>query len=247
MTEKEIHILALKFLKGEATKEEEALLHAWYDQKNSDEEIAITTAHEEMDDVKMRMYHNIQRQIKEKRPFVISRTAVRYAASIALVLTFLGTLFYLTRPAETVHYTQLLKDDVGPGGNNATLRLGDKIEVDLDKVSIGNLAEANGLIVKKDDDGSLTLILSDNVGEEARHQINTLQTPKGGQYKVELPDGTKVWLNASSTMKFPSIFDDVSREIELEGEAYFEVARLEDKKSNNIPFIVNSKNQKIEV
>ncbi len=247
MTEKEIHVLALKFLKGETTKEEEILLHDWYDHKNADEQIIITTIDEEGVDVKNRLYRDIQRKITKTKPFVIRRNIVRYAASIALVLTFLGFLFYSKRSTETIHYTQLLKDDVGPGGNNAVLRLGNEVEVDLDKVSIGSLAEANGLVIKKDEDGSLLLVISDNGSPEAERKINTLQTPKGGQYKIELPDGTRVWLNASSILRFPSIFDEALREIELEGEAYFEVAHIEDKSSRRVPFVVNSRNQKIEV
>ncbi|MBD1423921.1 FecR family protein [Sphingobacterium chuzhouense] len=246
MTEQEIRLLAIKFLKGETTKEEEALLHAWYDQKDQDKEVVITTDEDSVN-VKKRLYSHIQKQIQKRKSFVISKHAIGYAASVAVVLSFLAFFLYPRKPAETIHYTQLLKDDVGPGRNNAVLRLGSEMEVDLDKVGIGSSTEANGLIVNKDEDGLLSLVISDKASRKAQHKINTLQTPKGGQYKVELPDGTKVWLNASSTLKFPSIFEETIREIELEGEAYFEVAHVADRTSKNIPFVVNGKNQKVEV
>src|SRR5690606_13240443 len=70
---------------------------------------------------------------------------------------------------------------------------------------------------------------------------NTITTPRGGQYMVVLPDGTKVWLNAASSLRFPTAFTGKERRVELSGEAYFEVAK------SGIPFLVNSAGQQIEV
>ena len=71
---------------------------------------------------------------------------------------------------------------------------------------------------------------------------NTVTTPRGGQYNVTLPDGTQVWLNAASSIKFPTAFTGKERNVELSGEAYFEVA-----KNKSMPFHVSSAGQTIEV
>ena len=79
---------------------------------------------------------------------------------------------------------------------------------------------------------------------------NTINTPRGGQYKINLPDGTKVWLNAASSLTYPSQFTAKERRVELSGEAYFEVASqvLTNSKGNSkIPFIVKTQNQEVEV
>src|SRR5690606_17407916 len=120
-----------------------------------------------------------------------------------------------------------------------------------DQASIGDLTERNGLIVSKLKDGVLSLNVVDNKEFNSQaalfSQMNTIQTPKGGQYHVKLPDGTDVWLNASSTISFPSVFTNNSREVELEGEAYFEVAHIQNKDNDAVSFTVKSREQKIEV
>src|SRR5690606_18295116 len=88
-------------------------------------------------------------------------------------------------------------------------------------------------------DGSL--VLGEQVDRETSEQVHTLTTPKGGTYQITLPDGTKVWLNAASTLKYPSRFSENERIVELVGEAYFDVAKAET------PFRVMSKGQRVEV
>src|SRR5690606_11476331 len=79
--------------------------------------------------------------------------------------------------------------------------------------------------------------------------FNTITIPRGGQYQLTLPDGTKVWLNSSSSLRFPVSFVKNSRVVELEGEAYFEVATLYDPKdkTQRRPFLVKTASQQIEV
>src|SRR5690606_12629839 len=102
----------------------------------------------------------------------------------------------------------------------------------------GLLSKESGVIITKNNDG----LLKYEVASNAKATINSMSTPRGGQYQLILADGTKVWLNAASKITFPTRFDGNERRVELIGEAYFEVAKNKEK-----TFKVISKNQVIEV
>jgi ferric-dicitrate binding protein FerR (iron transport regulator) len=116
----------------------------------------------------------------------------------------------------------------------------------LDEAEVGELDNIGGIVVNKQADGILSIEVI-NADVNAPIGMNTIRTPAGGQYQIKLPDGTKVWLNASSIIKFPSSFARNFREVELEGEAYFEVAKMLYNNNINIHFFVKNKEQQIEV
>lgn len=115
------------------------------------------------------------------------------------------------------------KKDIAPGGNKAVLTLANGSTIVLDNAHDGVLAQQGGTNVEKVDAGSLAY----NTGGKGNEAVmyNTIATPNGGQYQVILPDGSKVWLNASSSLRFPTRFEGKERSVELTGEAYFEVAQ----------------------
>jgi transmembrane sensor len=121
--------------------------------------------------------------------------------------------------------------------DKAILTLANGQQILLDNSAKGQLAEQNGVSVVKTDSGQLTYVNGGKGtgGSQGLSQYNTLATPRGGQYQVVLPDGTKVWLNSASSLKYPTVFDGTSRHVELTGEAYFEVA-----KNSRSPFIVRA-------
>lgn len=119
--------------------------------------------------------------------------------------------------------TNLLK----PGGNRATLTLTDGKVIDLNYAKTGAIADASGDHVNKTADGELVYAKDSSISKNTA--LHTLSTPVGGQYRVTLADGTKVWLNAATTIKYPPAFGGNERKIELRGEAYFEVAKNERK------------------
>jgi len=127
-----------------------------------------------------------------------------------------------------------------PGGNHAILTLADGTRIVLDSIQNGNIKGGNANINKK---GPL-LVYDGSSGFETNAPVtyNTLATPRGGQYQLVLPDGSKVWLNASSSIHFPTAFTGNQRNVELTGEAYFEVAKNKEK-----PFHVNVKGMQVEV
>ena len=118
---------------------------------------------------------------------------------------------------------QGVKKDIEPGGNKAVLTLANGSTIVLDNAHDGVLAQQGGTNVEKLDAGSLAY----NTGRKGNEEVmyNTIATPNGGQYQVILPDGSKVWLNAASSLRFPTRFEGKERSVELTGEAYFEVAR----------------------
>ncbi len=139
--------------------------------------------------------------------------------------------------------------DVQPGGNKATLTLSDGSTVDLSSEQTGIIvgdgityADGSGILDNKQQtaDNRHTGEKESLMSDVSRPM--SLTTPKGGQYQVTLPDGTKVWLNAASTLKYPSRFSDRERVVEVSGEAFFQVST--DRKR---PFRVLSKGQEIKV
>ncbi|SDC19257.1 FecR family protein [Pedobacter soli] len=175
------------------------------------------------------------------KPKTITRRLWIIAASAAvLALCVIGGLFAIKNRTED--RTERYANDVAPGGNRAILTLADGRRIDLSDSKTGELATTNGLNIKKAANGLLVFSVIDKGVAKEERKNNTITTPSGGQYQVNLPDGTMVWLNAETKFSFPSHFNGKNRWVELDGEAYFEVS-----KDKNHPFIVKSKKQEVEV
>lgn len=133
-------------------------------------------------------------------------------------------------------------NDIAPGRNTATLTLSDGRKVVLSDASNGKLAEQAGVVISKTADGKV-VYKAEIATANQKINYNILSTAKGETYQIDLPDGTKVWLNAASTLKFPSTFaNSANRKVELSGEAYFDVA-----KDKAHPFLVVTAKQQVEV
>ncbi|WP_158995645.1 FecR family protein [Mucilaginibacter sp. L196] len=166
----------------------------------------------------------------------------RKFATAAAVLFFIGIGFYLQNKVNKPQIiTAKLLHDVMPGGNKATLTLANGSSIILDTAHNGVLAKQGNSIINKTKNGQL--VYSADPNEQAATPVtNTISTPRGGQYQVVLPDGSKVWLNAASSIKYPTFFNGKKRLVEITGEAYFEVA-----KNASMPFIVKSNRAEVEV
>ena len=150
----------------------------------------------------------------------------RVAAVASIIILGTGTYFLLTNKEQkeitkTENNIQY-KNDVVPGGNKATLQLADGSTIILDSAQNGTLSQQGNARVLKLDNGQIAYNASGTAKEVL---YNTISTPRGGQYQLTLADGSKVWLNAASSIRFPASFTGSKRKVELTGEAYFEVAK----------------------
>lgn len=167
-------------------------------------------------------------------------------AAAAVVILFISGISYLIISKENkdkitaATFPSEKTPAILPGGNHAMLILADGSKIILDSVQNGKLDHGNASINKQN--GLLVYDGSVPSKPGATVTYNTLTTPRGGQYQVVLPDGSKAWLNASSSLHFPTAFIGKTREVELTGEAYFEVAKNKEK-----PFHVNVNGMQVEV
>ena len=230
-----IETLAHKFRSGTLTPQEHADFEAWYT-SHSDEQFGHTDAGNP-DRAMRRMYRRIRSSIHPDSSRRITHW-LPYAAAV-IVLSLAGFFFWeqtQTVGDQTTKEQELATAEILPGGNRATLTLSDGRTVDLDSAQ-------TGIIIR---DGNIDYHDGTTIHASIHHSssitYHSLTTPKGGTYQVTLPDGSKVWLNAGSTLKYPSRFTAGERLVEIVGEGYFSVARDESK-----PFKVISSGQQIEV
>lgn len=164
---------------------------------------------------------------------LIRRAWFRYAAVVIILVGVAAYMWTTNKKTDQtlVNSSNQLPADIGPGGERAVLTLADGTKIVLDSANNGNLVQqGNARIIKMD--GQLVYNVNNISGKEV--MWNTMHTPVGGQYQVSLPDGSKVWLNAASSITFPTEFTGKKREVKIQGEVYFEVA-----KNSRQPFVVD--------
>lgn len=165
---------------------------------------------------------------------------LRVAAVFLLLLTGV-TIYYFIKPTpgKPTKVAGTTHNDVAPGGNFATLTLGDGTTLTLDSAANGLLASQGNTRIVKLDNGQVKY---EGGKQDNTISYNTMSTPNGGQYKLWLPDGTAVWLNAASSITYPTAFTGNKRQVSITGEVYFEVT-----KNAKQPFAVTVGEQTIEV
>ncbi|QEH40099.1 FecR family protein [Chitinophaga sp. XS-30] len=174
----------------------------------------------------------IHMRIRKARTFSIYKKL----AVAAAVLAIAAIAYFWFRPSPPA----LQLADHAPGTLKATLTLANGAQIALDDAANGHLAEQNGVKIMKVDSGRLAYAQpSANSGMLA---YNILSTPRGGQYQVDLPDGTRAWLNAASSIRYPVAFSGEERRVEITGEVYFEVAG-----NAGQPFVVKAREAMVEV
>lgn len=176
----------------------------------------------------------------------------RFAAAAAIILLIgAGVWFGLTRTSSSEvaanEQTNKPVNDAAPGGNKAVLTLANGNTIILDNAANGKLASEGSSDIVKSKDGAIAYSLPTGQAGRGETVYNTLSTPRGGQYQLSLPDGSKVWLNSASSITFPTAFTGNERKVAITGEAYFEVAGLVLRTGQKMPFKVEKGNVTIEV
>lgn len=167
---------------------------------------------------------------------LIKRNWFRLAVAAVFVLAVTGVYLLVNRhPVDLpVANNQHLTNDILPGGNKAVLTLSNRSDTNLENVSNGTILKEGETKISKLNDG---LLVYNSLNEKSAQVLyNTVTTPRGGQYQLLLPDGSKVWLNSASSIHFPVSFTGDERRVVLSGEAYFEVT-----KNTSMPFKVDVK------
>lgn len=183
-------------------------------------------------------YITLQPQRKPAHRLLWSRIAI--AASV-LLISGIAIYFLQGNFTETPQHT-VYANDVSPGINHAVLTLSNGQKISLTDTSTGKIARQAGLVIVKGANGQLIYQVTDHHKATAG-TYNEITTYNGNQQQIILPDGTKVWLNAASSIKFPTTFENKSqRRVLLSGEAYFEVVH-----NKSVPFIVTTNKQEVEV
>lgn len=236
-----------KYLRGECTPAELDQLASFQDElKLAGEEWKDPAVSEE------EVYQRIWTRLEKSRsplPAAAKTWSPRWMSYAAALLLLAGgaSWFFITAydyPGKNKTAAVRPKKTVIPGGNKAALTLADGTVITLDSAANGKIALESGVTVTKNRDGMLIYrsARGDRKELSAGGAENTISTPRGGQYELVLSDGTKVWLNAASSLKFPAHFDAVQRQVTLSGEAYFEV-----RKNPSAPFVVSTPAQQIRV
>jgi transmembrane sensor len=245
MNETEFLELLKKHQNGTLSDEDKDKLDAWYLHKaaNSNKQLGEYELADSYEHLKSRLPLAQQTKVISLWP--------RIAAAASIVLLFGAGIFYFTKSEvrleqENIQVVEKPKE-IAPGGNRGILTLSNGKQIVLSDVSSKDIIakeDQDEVTIKMDANGVITYVINPNAdtSEEDADSFNTLSTPTGGQYNIVLADGTKVFLNAVSSIKYPTQFNGDQRIAELEGEAYFEVAKNKSK-----PFLVKSANQTIEV
>lgn len=231
--------LAEKWLNGNITPEEEAIFNQWYESQ-AEGEVPVDARDRQY--IKELMLDHIKSGRRQPAGRRASRVIYRWlaVAVAASVLIALGIFRYEGKKDVIIDQGMRIAEAVQPGGSKALLTLSDGQTIILDTVKNGMLTSQGNMSVTMAETG--LLVYKPNGKDLGRSvSYNTLSTPKGGRYRLELPDGTKVWLNAASSIHYPTAFNSSERKVSITGEAYFEVVHNE-----KMPFRVQVGNTVVE-
>ena len=229
LKKKELIELIKKYRRGKASPEEIVFLEKYYQYFDKEEKIAESLTENEIKETGSNIFFKIQNIIRQAPviPFY-RRTSFRIAAASVLLIISFGTYYlYLNKshqPAET--NTVAVKQDIAPPAlNRATITLANGQKVYLDSAANGTLATQGTINLKKLGDGQIVYNGESSMGN-SELVYNTLTNPRGSKViDITLNDGSKVWLNAGSSLTYPVAFAGNERKVTISGEAYFEVAK----------------------
>lgn len=247
----------LRYLRDELDVEEQSEFLAWLNDHSEQAQFLANLVNEEGMEIELafmattgreQAWNDLQQKLQlPKKDNVLQLWKRITIAAAMLIVMGAGMYYYIDRRSVTIQ--DLAVNDIKAGGNKAYLTLANGKRIVLSDARNGEVAEEAGISITKTANGQLLYEIEENpAGKDVEKVLyNTISTPAGGQYEVVLPDGTHVWLNAASSLKYAtSIASLKERRVELSGEAYFEVSKLSYGGVRK-PFIVKSNGQEVEV
>lgn len=226
-----------RYLNGNCNSSEKMLVDNWYARLEATGEAEWQPGEKASFEqyIEQKLLHNIQTPLSQQAPAPVRRMSFRrnkwwVAASLFLLLAAAAYVFTERKKQQPAAAISLSETDIAPGKQGAVLTLADGKQILLDSMGNGMVTLQNGAQVLLEN-GELSYGAGNATGDAV---YNTMQTPKGRQFMLRLPDGTKAWLNAASSITYPVAFNGNERLVKMTGEVYFEVAA--DKKR---PFLVN--------
>ncbi len=244
MTKEQYVSLYEKSVSGNCTEEEKVLLENYRDDFSLDilywDEKMLGNEYK----IKRNIYSKLLKSIKRNPTKVFKWYKIPIAAALVLGMLGFGIYLNIQNNGEKLvrQKPDVMNDNILPGSSKAVLTLEDGSSIILDELENGVVANQSNSVVNKETDGSLVYTSSKAATGQEQIKYNSIVVPRGGEYQLVLPDGTKVWLNSESFLRFPVAFIGKERRVELSGEAYFEVAKNERK-----PFRVLAKGTEINV
>jgi len=249
--DKHIPYILLQHNSGQITESEQLILNEWLEVPENRELFDKVSDVNYLNNALSRVHRFVmdmdsgrelvKKKIEHKRKIHRMWYRLEMAVSILFLLSA-GFFFWYNKKepeknASAKVIERPLKPDVAPGSYKATLTLADGSQIVLDSAGQGPIAQQGGTAVINNADGKLVYkAMEANTGRSMLY--NTLSTEKVQTYSVILPDGSKVWLNAGSSIKYPVAFDSTERRVTITGEAYFEVKKLLHNNGERVPFIV---------
>ena len=216
-----------KYLNGTSTSEEKSIVERWYNREV--DAVESNPIQGDLDTIGMEIYQSISIGREKKRKYYYRWMA----AAIILIALSVGINYQFS--TVKMNQQQIIANEIHPGGNKAYLTLSDGERISLTDAENGDVAKQSGITITKSFEGQLIYSTEPTENSELI-KYNNISTPRGGQFKVVLPDGSTVWLNSESSLTYPTTFSSLDkRRVELEGEAYFEIAHNKKK-----PFIVHT-------
>jgi ferric-dicitrate binding protein FerR (iron transport regulator) len=224
-----------RYLIGESSAEEHAMVETWYNRLSENQKAVAFVDY-------ARHYEQLLAALPTAEEITVTRLWPRIAIAVAVAAIIFGAgLFYFAGQTGKSGQEATYASDVDPGKQGATLMLANGQKVRIGNASAGNIAEQSGVKISKTADGQIIYELTDN--NTGNLEYNTLSTTRGEQIQLRLPDGSLVFLNAASSLKYPTSFANAeTRRVSLTGEGYFEIS-----KDKAHPFIVATEKQEVEV
>jgi len=235
-----------RYENGEATPQEILLVEKWYELFNEKSGFTEKLSLSDQSNIENRMENVLHQRLENareipKKSLLTKILSTRTIAASVLLCILIGFSVYLNQPdIKQEPQETFIPQDLNPGGNKAILTLTDGSSISLENMNLGMVARQGNTVIHKPEEG---LITYSHKGDPNLNQYNTIVSPAGGEYRVQLSDGSRIWLNSESSITFPAVFTENERMVKITGEVYFDIV-----KDVNRPFYVEVDNvQKIKV